>query len=235
MKISLLILLFGICSIGFATAYSQFPGSVKAFKYKPTMVPYVCGDELIEDSDCQAGIPPLVQYKQGITSENISCKKVLELVLKNSNNSPACIKSSSAKILVDRGWASIISSKNDLQVPPNPIIISKIRDVGAKPLVLANENFVMRDHTPNISITLSEVYGWDVMDFKGTGFRGLHVIDIIISNDQGFEIELKTKTSNITGNLDMPWIIPETMKSGDYEIEITDQVSSHHLKINLKR
>jgi len=235
LKISLLILLFGICSIGFATAYSQFPGSVKAFKYKPTMVPYVCGDELIEGTDCQAEIPPLMQYKQGITSEKISCKKGLELVLKNSNNSPACIKSSSAKILVDRGWASIISSKNDLQVPPNPILISKIRDIGAKPLVLANENFVMRDHTPNISITLSEVYGWDVMDFKGTGFRGLHVIDIIISNDQGFEIELKTKTSKITGNLDMPWIIPETMKSGDYDIEITDQVSSHHLKINLKR
>ena len=155
--------------------------------------------------------------------------------MKNSNNSPACIKSSSTKILVDRGWASIIYSKTDLQVPTDSIIISKIRDIGAKPLVLANENFVMIDYTPNISITLSEVYGWDVMDFKGTGFRGLHVIDIIISNDQGFETELKTKTSKISGNLDMPWIIPETMKSGEYDIEITDQVSSHHLKINLQR
>jgi len=234
LKISLLILLFGICSIGFATAYSQFPGSVKAFKYKPTMVPYVCGDELIEGTDCQGRISPLMQYKLGITSEKISCKKGLELVLKNSNNSPACIKSSSAKILVDRGWASIISSKTDLQVPTDSIIISKIRDIGAKPLVLANENFVMIDYTPNISITLSEVYGWDVMVFKGTGFRGLHVIDIIISNDQ-FEVELKTKTSQITGNLDMPWIIPSTLKSGEYDIEITDQVSSHHLKINLQR
>ncbi len=235
MKISLFILLFGICSIGFATAYSQFPGSVKAFKYKPTMVPYVCGDELFEGTNCQAEIPPLMQYKQGITSEKISCKKGLELVLKNSNSSPACIKSSSAKILVERGWASIIYSKNDLQVPPDPIITSIIRDIGAKPLVLTNESFVMMDFTPNISITLSEVSGWDVMVFKGTGFRGLHVIDIIISNDQGFEIELKTKTSKISGNLDMPWIIPETMKSGEYDIEITDQVSSHHLKINLQR
>ena len=234
MKISLLILLFGICSIGFATAYSQFPGSVNAFKYKPTLVPYVCGDELIEDTDCQARISPLMQYKLGITSEKISCKKGLELVLKNSNNSPACIKSSSAKILVDRGWASIIYSKNDLQVSTDPIITLIIRDIGAKPLVLANENFVMIDYTPNISITLSEVYGWDVMVFKGTGFRGLHVIDIIISNDQ-FEVELKTKTSQITGNLDMPWIIPSTLKSGEYDIEITDQVSSHHLKINLQR
>jgi len=198
------------------------------------MVPYVCGDELIEGTDCQGRISPLMQYKLGITSEKISCKKGLELVLKNSNNSPACIKSSSAKILVDRGWASIISSKTDLQVPTDSIIISKIRDIGAKPLVLANENFVMIDYTPNISITLSEVYGWDVMVFKGTGFRGLHVIDIIISNDQ-FEVELKTKTSQITGNLDMPWIIPSTLKSGEYDIEITDQVSSHHLKINLQR
>ncbi len=234
MKIGLLILLFGICSIGFATAYAQFPGSVKVYKYKPTMVPYVCGDKLIEGTDCQAEISPLMQYKQGIASEKISCKKGLVLVLKNSNNSPACIKSSSAKILEERGWASIIYTKTDSQEPTDPIIISKIRDIGAKPLVLANENFVMRNHTPNISITLSEVYGWDIMDFKGTGFRGLHVIDIIISNDQ-FEVELKTKTSQITGNLDMPWIIPSTLKSGDYDIEITDQVSSHHLKINLQR
>jgi len=227
-----LILLFGICSIGFATAYSQFPGTVKAFKYKPTMVPYVCGDKLIEGTDCQAEIPPLFQYKQGIASEKISCKKGLELVLKNSNSSPACVKSSSAKILEERGWASIIYTKTDSQVPIDPTITSLIRYIGARPLVLANENFVMRDHSPNISITVSEVYGWDIMNFRGTGFRGLHVIDIIISNDQ-FEVELKTKTSQITGNLDMPWIIPETMKSGDYDVEITDQVSSHHLKINL--
>lgn len=235
MKIILLILLFGICSIGFATAFAQFPGSFKAYKYKPTMVPYVCGDKLIEGTDCQAEIPPLVQYKQGITFEKISCKKGLELVLKNSNNSPACIKSSSAKILEERGWASIIYSKTDLQVPTDPIIISTIREIGAKHLVLANENFVMRDYTPSISITLSEVYWKDVMNFKGTGFRGLHVIHIILSNDQGFEVELKTKTSKITGNLDMPWIIPSTLKSGEYDIEITDQVSSHHLKINLQR
>jgi len=235
LKIGLLILLFGICSIGFATAFAQFPGSVKVYKYKPTMVPYVCGNQLIEGTDCQAEIPPLMQYKQGIASEKISCKKGLDLVLKNSNNFPACVKSASAKILVERGWASIIYSKTDLQVSIDPIIISKIRDIGAMPLVLANENFVMRDHTPNISITLSEVYGWDIMDFKGTGFRGLHVIDIIISNDQGFEVELKTKTSQITGNLDMPWIIPSMLKSGDYDIEITDQVSSYHLKINLQR
>jgi len=63
----------------------------------------------------------------------------------------------------------------------------------------------------------------------------LHVIDIIITNDQGFDIELKTKTSSITGNLDMPWIIPGSMASGEYDIEITDQVSSYHLKINLQR
>jgi len=228
-------LLLGICSIGFATAYAQFPGSVKAFKYKPTMVPYVCGDKLIEGTDCQAEISPLMQYKQGIIFEKISCKKGLVLVLKNSNSSPACVKSSSAKILEERGWASIIYTKTDSQVPIDPTITSLIRYIGARPLVLANENFVMRDHNPNISITLSEVYGWDIMNFRGTGFRGLHVIDIIISNDQGFEVELKTKTSQITGNLDMPWIIPSILKSGDYDIEITDQVSSYHLKINLQR
>ena len=233
MKIVFLILLIGIFSIGFATAYAQFPGTVKVYKYKPTMVPYVCGDKLIDGTDCQAEIPPLMQYKQGITSEKISCKKGLTLVVKNSDNSPACIKSSSAKILVERGWAKVIPSITDLETPADPTVTLLIRYVGAKPLVLANEGFVMRDHTPNLTITLSDISGQEAMQFKGTGFRGLHVIDIILTNDEGFYVELETKTSSITGNLDMPWIIPASMKRGEYDVEITDHVSSYHLKIDL--
>ena len=233
MKVGLLILLIGICSIGFATAYSQFPGTVKAFKYKPTMVPYVCGDKLIEGTDCQAEIPPLVQFKQGTKSEQVSCKKGFELVLKNSDDSPACLTSSTAKILVQRGWARTIIPQDDMQEPADPVITSIIRKIGAQPFALANESFEMRDHSPRLTITLSKISGQDVMVFKGTGFREFHVIDFIITNDQGFEEKIETQTARFSGDLDMPWIIPPSMVSGEYDILITDQTSYHHLKINL--
>ena len=230
MKILVIILLLGIFSIGFATVYAQFPGTVKAYKYKATNVPYVCGDQLSEELNCQAEMAPLIQYKKGISLENISCKKGLELVVKNSDNMPACLTSSSAKILVHRGWATFIDSK---QAPVDPQITQIMRELGAKPLVIATERFEMGNYTPDISLTLSEFYGQDVIDFKGAGFRAFHVIKFTITNDEGFYVKLKTKTAQFTGELDMPWIIPPSMKSGEYDILITDQTSYHHLKINL--
>ncbi len=230
--ISVLVLLLGIFSIGFATVYAQFPGTFEAYKYKATNVPYVCGDRQSDEMNCQAEMAPLIQYKQGISLENISCKKGLELVVKNSDNMPACLTSSSAKILVDRGWAVIIESK---QAPVDPQIAEIMRELGAKPLVIASEHFEMGNYTPNIALTLSEFYGHDVIDFKGSGFRSFHVIKITITNDEGFYVKLKTKTAQFSGELDMPWIIPESLKSGEYNVLISDKIDSHQLTMNVQR
>ncbi len=232
MKILVLILLLGICSIGFATVYAQFPGTFEVYKYKATNVPYVCGDRQSDEMNCQAEMAPLMQYKQGILLENISCKKGLELVMKNSDNMPACLTSSSAKILVERGWAVIIESK---QAPVDPQITEIMRELGAKPLVIASERFEMGNYTPNISLTLSEFYGQDVIDFKGAGFRSFHVIKITITNDEGFYVKLKTKTAQFSGELDMPWIIPDSLKSGEYNVLISDIIDSHQLTIQVQR
>ena len=206
MKILVLILLLGIFSIGFATVYAQFPGTVKAFKYKPTNVPYVCGDRLSDEPNCQAEMPPLIQYKKGILLQNISCKKGLELVMKNSDNMPAC-----------------------------PKVVELIRELGAKPLVIANDRFVMGNYNPDISLTLSEFYGQDVIDFKGAGFRAFHVIKFTITNDEGFYVKLKTKTAQFSGELDMPWIMPDSLKSGEYDVLISDKIDSYHLTIQVQR
>ena len=232
MKILVLILLLGIFSIGFATVYAQFPGTVKAFKYKPTNVPYVCGDRLSDEPNCQAEMAPLIQYKKGILIENISCKKGLELVMKNSDNMPACLTSSSAKILVERGWATIIDFKH---TPADPKVVELMREIGAKPIVLATDHFVMGNYNPDISITLSEYYGHDVLDFKGTGFRAYHMIKFTITNDEGFYVKLKTKTVKFTGELEMPWIMPDSLKSGEYNVLISDIIDSHQLTIQVQR
>jgi len=49
--------------------------------------------------------PPLKQIQDGVDPSAVTCTEGLELVLKFSNGSPACIKPASAEKLIERGWA----------------------------------------------------------------------------------------------------------------------------------
>ena len=49
--------------------------------------------------------PPLKQISDGVLPENVTCIEGLVIILKSSNNSPACVKLSSAEKLIQRGWA----------------------------------------------------------------------------------------------------------------------------------
>jgi carboxymethylenebutenolidase len=49
--------------------------------------------------------PPLKQIRDGTDPSNVTCTEGLELVLKKSNGSPACLKPTSVAILIERGWA----------------------------------------------------------------------------------------------------------------------------------
>jgi carboxymethylenebutenolidase len=48
---------------------------------------------------------PLKQIAAGIEASKVTCKEGLELVLKQSNGKPACLKPTSVGILIERGWA----------------------------------------------------------------------------------------------------------------------------------
>ena len=48
---------------------------------------------------------PLKQFKHGTSISDIKCKEDFSLVLKTSDGSPSCVKISSVKTLVERGWA----------------------------------------------------------------------------------------------------------------------------------
>jgi carboxymethylenebutenolidase len=50
-------------------------------------------------------LSPLKQLKQGTSPDNVQCVEGLQLVLKQSNGTPHCIKSSSIEKLIQRGWA----------------------------------------------------------------------------------------------------------------------------------
>lgn len=48
---------------------------------------------------------PIQQMKMHVPINQISCSNGLYLVMKKSDGSPACVKTSSATILIERGWA----------------------------------------------------------------------------------------------------------------------------------
>ena len=50
---------------------------------------------------------PRIQMIHGILAQNIKCKDGLQLVFKSTDNSPACVKSSSVQRLVEIGWAKL--------------------------------------------------------------------------------------------------------------------------------
>jgi S-ribosylhomocysteine lyase LuxS involved in autoinducer biosynthesis len=47
---------------------------------------------------------PRAQIKSGIAPNEIGCKTGFELILKSSDNSPACVKLASVDKLIMRGW-----------------------------------------------------------------------------------------------------------------------------------
>jgi len=49
-------------------------------------------------------LPPLKQINNDISSKGVLCNEGLELILKSTDNSPACVKPQTAEKLVQRGW-----------------------------------------------------------------------------------------------------------------------------------
>ena len=70
----------------------------------------------ITHSDIDAFISPKKQIQQGILPEKILCNEGLELIFKSTDGSPACIKPSSLKPLVNREWAKLLELKTDKEV-----------------------------------------------------------------------------------------------------------------------
>src|SRR5438094_4269329 len=52
---------------------------------------------------------PLKQFKSGTSAKDVKCNQDLVLVIKKSDNSPACVKPDTAQKLVERGWGWIYS------------------------------------------------------------------------------------------------------------------------------
>lgn len=50
-------------------------------------------------------LAPLKQISSGVSASDVVCKEGLELIIKASTGSPACVSLSTSLALVERGWA----------------------------------------------------------------------------------------------------------------------------------
>ena len=55
-------------------------------------------------------LSPLKQFKSGISAQQVECNVGFELIIKATDNSPACVSHSSASVLINRGWATATST-----------------------------------------------------------------------------------------------------------------------------
>jgi hypothetical protein len=52
---------------------------------------------------------PLKQFKSGISAPSVKCKEGLQLIIKNKNNTPACVTPQTAKKLDQRNWGTYVT------------------------------------------------------------------------------------------------------------------------------
>ncbi len=70
-------------------------------------------------------LPPLKQITTGVNLQDVICAEELQLIFKSSDNSPACVKSTTAKKLIERGWGVMT---NIFYSPPDKIIKINVDD-----------------------------------------------------------------------------------------------------------
>lgn len=75
------------------------------YYYVNDQAPAPKGYELSQIADSREIPSPLKQFKSGIPIDEIQCKEGLELVIKSSNGSPACVRHHNVIALSLRGWS----------------------------------------------------------------------------------------------------------------------------------
>ena len=90
------------------------------YYYVNDQAPAPDGYGLDETSYVREILSPLKQFNSGIPIDKIQCKEGLELVIKSSNGSPACVKPETKTKLIEHGWASMLTlDPNTTEMPTN--------------------------------------------------------------------------------------------------------------------
>jgi len=220
---------------------------VEIKKSKVTNSPKVCGDKLcseIDEQRSQMGLStreikicgerlchditskinsfnkssPLGQYKLGIAIDLIECKENKVIIIKSTNQLPACVNAKNVEKLRERNWA--ISEQIQLE------IFEKLADDRKSGLSIGK---TLADFDVGLSIIVDEIANQRYLVIDGFGWHGLHNVEITISG-QDFKESIRSKTTD-RGDLSTLWQIPDSINSKMYNIFATDGIHKFELDI----
>ena len=241
-------IILGFLIIGFTVGLvDSAEGLVEFKKYKVTNSPKVCGDKLCSEVDEQIAkkgqsshhtkvcgdrlcsdfsekpkplnkSSPWGQMKLGIDLDLIQCKEGQEIVMKKSNQIPACVNSENVEKLREKNWA-VSKEFQDA-------IFTEIASKRSEGLEQAK---TLDDFNVTITITPEEINDHRYLAFDGNGWHRLHNVEIEIMGDS-FSESIRTKTDD-RGHLNMPWLIPDKIPGGMYNIFATDGIHEFEITI----
>lgn len=95
-----------ICSRHIVIPFSEDTSNIEIISFFLKEEPFRNALNSLYSIDCLVDPSPILQIKSGIKPENISCRDDFELIFKSTMGSPACVKSETFVILLQRGWTS---------------------------------------------------------------------------------------------------------------------------------
>jgi hypothetical protein len=240
--------IIGILIIGFAlVVIDSAEGLVNFKKYKVINSPNVCGDKLCSEMDeriakkgessrnikvCGDRVcsdfsekpkpinksSPFGQLKLGIAIDLIQCKEGQGIVIKQTNQTPACVDLENIKKFREKGWAISEQMQDEIFAD---IVSNRMKGV--------ESSKTLEDFDVSIIITPEEINSQRYLVFDGDGWHRLHNVEITITGEI-FSESVRTKTNN-RGGLHMFWPIPDGIIGGMYNIFATDGISQYEIDI----
>lgn len=130
---------------------------------------------IFENIPLKKELSPLQQFKSGISINEIQCKEGLELIIKSSDGSPACVRDETKARLIGVGWM-----KTQIDVHDELAFIDSTKDLDEVHLFLTMH--------PDAKVSVN--HEWHTVTYEESGFRKhpssntiLHTKRLIISLD----------------------------------------------------
>ena len=137
-------------------------------------------------------LPPLKQISEGNIPENVICKDNYELIFKSTDNSPACVKETTAVKLFERGWA--IKSENipKTQEPKLPSETESFDVIGANNQFAINfYSQISKENEENIFFS-----PWSISTAFAIAYEGAKEMTAKeIQRVFGFPVDYNTRTA----------------------------------------
>jgi len=174
---------------------------------------YGCTGFCAARTSSESDLSPLKQFKSGTPANDVKCNDGLQLVIKVEDNSPACVISNTASILIERGWAQDLLTTNGLK---------DIYAPGEKIGFTIDFKGLVHDSCSQPDITILD-------SNRSVVWQSKEGTQLCISSP--FAAYYVDRTFNLLSDLGGPIVINQT---GNYNVKISwyDQSLEKHFSVN---